>query len=120
MGDDSIRDRLYRKWGITSMGNEINFQGLTEEEFEKKVFEQRYDMLKKRQIREAIEAYRQDAKEDAKYLVLASNIRKDVKAKTLYSAAGAFQSWKEAEQFSKKLSHSIVVDSEKKCEVTEQ
>lgn len=102
------------------MSNEINFQGLTEEEFEKKVFEQRYDMLKKRQIREAVEKYKQEAKEDAKYLVLASNMRKDVKAKELFSTAGAFQSWKEAEQFSKDIAHSIVVDSEKKCEVINQ
>lgn len=96
------------------MENPLEFN---EESFNEKVFKDRYSMIKHREIKEAVERYRKENADDSRYLVLESNVRKDRKAKELYSTVKAFNDWKEAENFSKAVTHSIVVDTEKKREV---
>lgn len=91
-----------------------------EEQFNEKVFQQRYSMIKQKEIKEAVERYKQEADNDDKYLVLKSNVREDKKAKELYSLAKSFNNWKDAETYASTVTHSIIVDADKKCEVKDQ
>ena len=88
-----------------------------DENFEKEIFEQRYSLIKKKEIRDAIDRYKAENKDDAKFLVLKSNVREDTKAKSLYSTAKAFSNWKDAENYASTVTHSIIVDTDKKTEV---
>lgn len=91
-----------------------------EENFEKEIFTQRYSMIKKREIREAVDKYKAEANDESKYLVLRSNVRDNTKSKELYSLSKSFNDWKEAESYASTVEHSIIVDTDKKCEVNDR
>ena len=90
---------------------------MDEMRFEEETFKLRYELIKRMQIRDAVAKYREEAreeeKEEARYVVLQSEVRKNSKAKSLYSLAGEFQNWKDAEKFTQEQGHCIIVDTEK-------
>lgn len=88
-----------------------------EEKFEQEIFKQRYSMIKKREIREAVDKYKSESSEESKYIVLKSNVHDKNKSKELYSLSKSFNDWKDAENYASTVEHSIIVDTEKKCEV---